>query len=288
MSSQIQVAFNNLYSANIMLLVQQKGSRLKDAVRQEVVEGEIAYFDQIGAGSAIKRQSRHADTPLTETPHARRQVMLEDYEYSDLIDRLDQVKTLTDPTSAYSQAAAHALGRAMDDVIIANANGTARSGKTGQTSVPLPVGQKIAVAASGLTLAKLLQAKEILDAAENDPDEPRYIACPAKDITVLLSNTQVTSSDYNTVKALAAGQIDTFLGFKFIRTQRLGTHFWRRPRLPCLAAVGAGAGHRPDAQGEGHRAARQILCDAGLLRDVGRCHAHGRRRRRGDRDSCLI
>jgi hypothetical protein len=103
MSSQIQIAFNNLYSANVMLLVQQKGSRLKDAVRQEVVEGEIAYFDQIGAGSAIKRQSRHADTPLTETPHARRQVMLEDYEYSDLIDRLDQVKTLTDPTSAYSQ-----------------------------------------------------------------------------------------------------------------------------------------------------------------------------------------
>ena len=75
MSSQIQVAFNNLYSANVMLLVQQKGSRLKDAVRQEVVEGEIAYFDQIGAGSAVKRQSRHADTPLTETPHARRQVM---------------------------------------------------------------------------------------------------------------------------------------------------------------------------------------------------------------------
>lgn len=243
MSSQIQVAFNNLYSANIMLLVQQKGSRLKDAVRQEVVEGEIAYFDQIGAGSAVKRQSRHADTPLTETPHARRQVMLEDYEYSDLIDRLDQVKTLTDPTSAYSQAAAHALGRAMDDVIIAAANGTARTGKTGQNSIALPSGQKIAAGGTGLTLAKLLQAKEVLDAAENDPDEPRYVACPAKDITVLLSTTQVTSSDYNTVKALAAGQIDTFLGFKFVRTQRLGLTgsdraclAWRQSAL--LLAIG--------------------------------------------------
>lgn len=222
MSSQVQIAFNAMYSANIMLLVQQKGSRLKDAVRQETVTGEIAYFDQIGAGSAIKRQSRHADTPLTETPHARRQVMLEDYEYSDLVDRLDQVKTLTDPTSAYAQAAAHALGRAMDDVIIAQANGTARTGKTGQVPVALPAPQKIAAGGTGLTFAKLLQAKEILDAAENDPDEPRYLACPAKDITVLLGTTQVTSSDYNTVKALAAGQIDTFLGFKFIRTQRLG------------------------------------------------------------------
>jgi hypothetical protein len=191
-------------------------------VRQETVEGEIAYFDQVGAGSATRRQSRHADTPLTETPHARRQVMLEDYEYSDLIDRLDQVKTLTDPTSAYSQAAAHALGRAMDDVIIAAANGTARGGKSGQITIPLGPGQKLASAGAGLTLAKLLQAKEILDAAENDPDEARFIACPAKDVTVLLGNTQVTSSDYNTVKALAAGQIDTFLGFRFIRTQRLG------------------------------------------------------------------
>ena len=222
MSSQVQTAFANMYSANVQMLVQQKGSRLRDAVRQEHVQGEIAYFDQVGAGTAMKRLSRHADTPFTETPHSRRQVILDDYEYSDLVDRLDLVKTLNDPTSAYSQAAAYAMGRAMDDVIIAAANGNARTGKTGQNTVALPAGQKIAVAASGFTLAKLLQTKEILDAAENDPDELRYVACPAKDITVLLNTTQVTSTDYNTVRALAAGQIDTFLGFKFIRTQRLG------------------------------------------------------------------
>jgi len=221
MSSQISIAFTSMYDANIRLLAQQKGSRLRSAVREETVRGEVAYFDQIGAGTAIKRQSRHADTPFTETPHARRQVMLEDYEYADLIDHLDIVKTLTDPTNAYNEAAGYALGRAMDDVIIAAANGTARAGKTGQTLIALPAAQKIATGGAGLTLAKLLQAKEVLDAAENDPDEPRYLACPAKDITVLLNTTQVTSSDYNTVKALASGQIDTFLGFKFIRTQRL-------------------------------------------------------------------
>ncbi len=233
MSSQIQTAFANMYSANVQMLVQQKGSRFRDAVRQEHVHGEIAYFDQVGAGTAIKRLSRHADTPFTETPHSRRQVILEDYEYSDLVDRLDLVKTLNDPTSAYSQAAAHAMGRAMDDVVIAAASGIARTGKTGQNAVPLPVTQKIAVAASGLTLGKLLQAKEVLDAAENDPDELRYVACPAKDITVLLNTVQVTSSDYNTVKALAAGQLDTFLGFRFIRSQRLG--FTSGGDRACLA-----------------------------------------------------
>jgi hypothetical protein len=242
MSSQIQTAFVNMYSANVQMLVQQKGSRFREAVRQENVEGEIAYFDQVGAGTAIKRMSRHADTPYTETPHSRRQAVLEDYEYSDLVDRLDLVKTLNDPTSSYSQAAAYAMGRAIDDVIITAANGTARTGKTGQNQIALPAGQKVAVNATGLTLAKLLAAKEILDAAENDPDEPRYIACPAKDITVLLNTTQVTSSDYNSVKALAAGQLDTFLGFKFIRTQRLNLNSggdraclaWRKSAL-CLA-----------------------------------------------------
>jgi hypothetical protein len=43
----------------------------------------------------------------------------------------------------------------------------------------------------------------------------------AAQVTDLLGTTEVTSSDYNTVKALVQGQIDTFMGFKFIRTQRL-------------------------------------------------------------------
>lgn len=221
MSNQFPINFVQQYGSNVTMLVQQKGSRLKDAVRQEMVTGEIAYFDQIGAGTAAKRSSRHADTPLTETPHARRQVIMEDFEYADLIDRLDARKALIDPTSAYTQAAAFAMGRAMDDVIIAAANGISRTGKSGQVSVALPASQKVPSNNEGLTLAKLLLAKEMLDAAENDPDEVRYIVCPAKDITVLLNTTQVTSADYNTVKALVSGQIDTFLGFKFIRTQRL-------------------------------------------------------------------
>ena len=44
-----------------------------------------------------------------------------DYEYADLIDKQDQVRTLIDPTSSYAQAAAFALGRAMDDEIISAA-----------------------------------------------------------------------------------------------------------------------------------------------------------------------
>lgn len=223
MSIQVPTAFVQQYRANTTHLAQQKGSRLQPAVRNEMVNGEFAYFDQIGAAAATLVTSRHGDTPLNETPHSRRQVGMADYEYADLIDSADKVRLLQDPAGEYTRAAVMAMGRAKDDVVIAALGGTAKTGKTGSTSTVLPSGQKIVIAASGLTLAKLLAAKELLDAAENDPDEARFVACPAKDITVLLNTTEVKSSDYNTVKALASGQIDTFLGFKFIRTQRLLT-----------------------------------------------------------------
>lgn len=223
MSTQVTTSFVQEYKSGWMTLVQQKGSRFRERVRVEDINGEYAYFNQIGAGAAIKRLNRHGDTPLTETPHGRFRIAVEDYEYSDLVDKADLVKTLNDPTNPYVMAAANAMGRAMDDVVIAAATGNSYRGKTGSTVAALPSGSKVAVAASGLTLAKLLAAKEQMDTYENDPDEERFIACRAKDITTLLNVTQITSSDYNTVKALAAGQVDTFLGFKFIRTQRLIT-----------------------------------------------------------------
>jgi hypothetical protein len=130
---------------------------------------------------------------------------------------------LVDPTSTYSRAAAAAMGRAMDDVIIAAALGTAYTGKDGSTSTTLPSGQKIAAASGGLTLAKLISAKEILDSGNVDPSIQRHIVVSPKQISDLLNNTTVTSSDYNTVKALAMGEINTFVGFNFIVSNRLGT-----------------------------------------------------------------
>lgn len=223
MSDQITTAFVQQYKGTLYNLVQQKGSRLREAVTVEAVNGEVGYFDQIGATVAVERASRHSDSPLVNTPHARRQVTMRDFEWGDLIDNPDKVRLLVDPSSNYLQSAMWALGRKMDDVIIAAALGTAQVGKTGGTPTTLPTSQKVAVASAGLTLAKLLSAKEILDSKEADPDEPRYIAVTSKQMTNLLNTSQIQSADYNTVKALVQGQIDTFLGFKFIRTERLTT-----------------------------------------------------------------
>lgn len=223
MSFQITTAFVQQYNENVAQLVQQKGSRLRGAVRVETgIVGKAAYYDQLGAVAAVLKATRHSDTPLIETPHARRQVTMYDYWIADLVDKEDEVRILISPASGYAIAQANAMGRAMDDRVITEATGTSLTGEAGGTSTVLPSAQKVAAASTGLTLAKLLSTKEILDAGETDPEEPRFVACAAGQITDLLNTTEIKSADYNTVKALAMGEVNTFMGFKFIRTQRLG------------------------------------------------------------------
>ena len=222
MSVQITTAFVNQFSSNIQMLSQQMGSLLRNAVDVETVNGEKAFFDQVGSAAAVLRTTRHADTPLIDTPHSRRMVTMSDYEYADLIDDQDKVRLLVDPTSTYARAAAAAMGRAMDDVIISAALGTSLTGKDGTTSTPFDSNNQIAVGGAGLTLAKLIEAKEILDSNDVDPSIPRYIAVSPKQITNLLDDPEVTSADFNTVRALVKGELDTYVGFKFVTTNRLG------------------------------------------------------------------
>ena len=224
MSSQITTAFVEQYSANIQMLSQQMGSLLRDAVRNESIVGKDAYFDQIGKVTAQLKVSRHSDTPQIDTPHSRRRVSISDYEFADLIDQQDKVRLLIDPTSSYAKAAAYAMGRAMDDVIIAAALGSANTGVSGGTAVALPAGNITAVGTGGantMNIAKLALAKAKLDLGDVDPSITRHIIVSPTEIQDLLNTTTITSSDFNTVKALVQGEIDSFMGFKFHVSNRL-------------------------------------------------------------------
>ena len=219
MSSQITTAFVEQYSANIQMLSQQMGSLLRDKVRLESVVGKNAFFDQVGSVTAQLKTSRHSDTPQIDTPHSRRRVSLGDYEFADLIDQQDKVRLLIDPTSSYAQAAAMAMGRAMDDVLITAALGTASTGETGTGTETVQTG--VVKGTTGLTVAKLISAKDLLDKADVDPSIPRHIIVGPEQLGNLLGDSEVTSSDFNTVKALVRGELDSYLGFKFTVSNRL-------------------------------------------------------------------
>ena len=225
MSFQVTTAFVQQYTTNVALLLQQRGSKLRDCVTVGSYTGKAAKaVEQIGAVTAQARTSRHADTPLISTPHDARWVFPSDFEWADMIDDQDKLRMLIDPTSPYAMNGAYALGRAMDDTIITAALGTALTGENGSTSTAFATAtQQIAVGATGLTVAKLRQARRILMANEVDVAmDPLYIAVTAQQLDNLLGTTEVTSSDFNTVKTLVSGEVDTFLGFKFIQVERLG------------------------------------------------------------------
>lgn len=237
MSTQITTAFVEQYSANVQMLSQQMGSKLRSCVDVETITGKNAFFEQVGVTAAQKRTSRHSDTPQIDTPHARRRVSLEDYIWADLIDDVDKVRMLIDPTSSYAKAAAAAMNRSIDDVIITAMNGTAYTGVSGGTSTALPSASKFATSdqSDGLTIAKLLAAKKRFDLQDVDPSIPRYIVCGPTQISDLLATTEIKSSDFNTVKALAQGDIDTFLGFKFITSNRLNLDSTNTDDRLCFA-----------------------------------------------------
>lgn len=230
MSFQIPENMVQQYGNNFRVLYQQKLSRLRPWCQIESgIVGQSKSVERMGKAEAYDITSRHTDTKFVEVPHSRRWIDLQDKGWAELIDKLDKVRLLADPSQGYAQLAMAALNRQTDAIILAAARGNAR---TNAGLSVMPSSQKIAVGGTSLTLAKLLTTKEILDANEVDDDASmamdgqsssehaaRVIVVNSKMLTNLYGTTEIKSIDYNSVKALSMGQIDTFLGFKFVRSE---------------------------------------------------------------------
>lgn len=250
MSAQITEAFVKQFGSNVFHLSQQKGSKLKSCVRVEMVKGDARYFERLGRTTASLKTGRHSDTPQVDSEHSRRMVTLKSYEWGDLVDKQDKIRTLIDPTNEYSMAAQWALGRAMDQEIIDAGLGSAYGGVAGATAIVLPTTQKIASVAAGagasLNVGALRNAAQILDTNDVDPMIQKYGVFNAYQKNALLGETAVQSSDYNSIKALVQGQIDSFMGFKFIHTELTRDRSGTLAFVVGTGVVGSGGG---DADG---------------------------------------
>ena len=233
MSFQVSTAFVQQYSTNIMMLLQQQGSRLRNAVQNYSFQGKAASMaEQFGSVSPVRNQGRHSDTPLISTPQDKRWVYPNDYDWADLVDNQDRLRMLIDPTGPYTQAGVMAMGRAMDDEIIAGFFGANNTGENGTTSTGTLYGynsnsQSVAAttgaaAATGLNIAKLRAAKRKLLEAEVDVDNDQLFAViTAKQHDDLLNEAQAVSLDYNSRPVLVDGKITQFMGFNFIHSERI-------------------------------------------------------------------
>ena len=221
------VAFVKAYGDTIYLLAQQMDSRLRSAV---VVDtnwtGEQKFYDQYNQDVMVELMSRYQSTPVQLPDFRRRMVTPRYFVSATLEDPKDALQTAVDPKSAFMQAKVAAGNRTFDDLIISSAGGTAYTGKTGTTSTSLASANKIVYnylsAGNGLTKVKCIGAKRNLDANEVEAED-RYAVVGSQQLSDLLNTTEVASSDYNVVKSLVQGEINTWLGFSWIRSERLLT-----------------------------------------------------------------
>lgn len=223
--------FTTQFDANWRHLVQQKNSRLREYVTLDSINGKEKVYNQIDVATMVEIEHRSGNTRINSQDMAKRWIRPKQYDTAKLVDEWDEqlLGEVVLPTSPIVQAHGAAYSRTCDDIIIKALGGSSITGTSGTTLVPLPTSQKVGVqyvetgtgANSGLTIAKLRRAKFILDANEVDEEEERIIVVSAKQLQDLLRDDKVTSADYNTVRALVDGSLNTFMGFKFRRTQLL-------------------------------------------------------------------
>lgn len=215
------------YSSNVLYLASQTMSKLRGTVLEETVNGEEKFWDQYGTVEMLERTVRFGDSPINVTPRDSRRLIPTAFETGEPVDSFDTVRSLNDPTSPIVLRHSQALARQFDRTIITAGLGTAITGRKTITTVPLPGGQTVDVdnhdydsgsGNVGLTVGKLIAAKQIMGSQDVEMSPGSlHIVCTQTQISDLLTQEQITSIDYNNVKALVNGDVNTFMGFTFHR-----------------------------------------------------------------------
>lgn len=226
----IDTFYPTMFATSFDQVLQQMDSRLLSAVTRADFTGKKKWFNLLNDSEAQDILTRKGDTPDGEFDGSKYWLTQRPKEKVTTFDEWDKhfLGTIVLPTSDEVQSHAMAFNRAIDDVIISAFDATRYIGEDGTTTDAFPAGQSIAkdyvetgaAAESGMTLGKLRRAKYLMDVSEV-PDSERYIVFGAQEEQDLLRDTTLTSADFNTVKALVDGNVGTFLGFKFLKSQRL-------------------------------------------------------------------
>ena len=237
-TSEIDLAVQD-FTANVQLLLQQKGSLLRPCVMQGNYIGKAAQVvDQVGAINATKVAGKFTPIGRTDTPNDQRWVFPADYEVKpQMVDSFDQLRLKITLEGPFTESASYALGRGQDDEIIAAFFATSSTGvdhgstETFGTTLTTSAGRNVAVAtgaaaATGLNVAKLIEGMRQLKANQVDTmNDPIYCGINAKAESNLLSDVKVVSRDFGWADAprLVDGSVKFFVGANMVMCERFGT-----------------------------------------------------------------
>ncbi|MBR5213838.1 MAG: hypothetical protein IKV92_06195 [Akkermansia sp.] len=236
--ADIEQQYQIKYSDKWGNYLQQEASRLEKYVSVETgLSGKLVTFDQYGLLDFQEKTDRMQSTVLQDAPTTRRVMHPHIFTRAIGFDEFDAKKlaNIDVPVSKTIEGLRAAAGRTMDQVMLNNFLGTNYMGEFGTDAVAFSENQIIAddyaetgtPEACNLTVAKLRKALTMLQKAEAWNEERRaygdelVLACTASQINSLLQEPEVSSFDYNTARALVEGKVDSFLGFRIIRTEQL-------------------------------------------------------------------
>src|SRR5215471_6702380 len=246
MSENLPKLFTTQFSTVLEMKLQQRQSKLRGRCMEGFHVGKQASpIQYIGAVQMKAPAGRFAPIGRQDVDFVRRWVLPVDRDANQLIDTFDKLKTAIEPTSQYADVAAAAVAREWDDRLIQAAfsislTGTDSSSFNNETFDPNGVGLTISptfasAANSGLTVAKMIEAKRIMRKAQVDVDEESMTwVTNSQGEADLLNQVQVVSTEFSDKPVLQEGRVTRFMGWDIIYSERLTSSSNVRQNIPFV------------------------------------------------------
>jgi len=208
MSTNLSPAFVQLFEAEVHQAY-QGAAVLRGAARTRTgVTGDTVKFPKVGKGTASVRVPQSDVVPINSS-FSQISVSLTDYVASEYSDIFNQQKINFDERQELAQVVGNAIGRREDQIIIDALNAASAGSTVAKTVVTSG-----SPAASNLNVGKIIAAKKALD-AKNVPPTDRHFVIHANNLAGLLGDERAVSGDFQTLRALVSGEINTMMGFRF-------------------------------------------------------------------------
>ncbi len=232
MAINIQNSYIQTFESNVRFLAQQGESLLRNKVSEKSTNGTNHNWDRLAPTAAVQKTSKRVATPYQDGNWTRRVSAAQVWHWADSYEEQDIVQMLIDPASPLTMNGAAAMKRATDDLILNQATIASLNGDASTTA--LPAGQIIGNGTAEITFDNILQCNQIFQTNNIDMDVPRCLVIGPKQVRSLMRTVEVTSSDYQNMKALAGnGYLPKFLGFDWVVSNRLVVPAGNQ--LNCLA-----------------------------------------------------
>ncbi len=237
-------AFYNAWTTGYEAILQERKPIYTGLVREERITGEFQSYDFVGDIELDDKETRFEDIPIEDMVHNKRWITPKFARKGIFVDKEDDIALHTDPTSAYMGALAKAVIRKENKTITDAFFANVRAGKspgddtavladslyvyatritTGGRTIAHDVKSDYTAGgvSTGLTIEKLILARQALEELENDPDAMFNLAIAPKQASDLLREAETQSIDTNMLKSLVNGVVNEYMGFRFRKTNRI-------------------------------------------------------------------